>query len=101
MAAAILDRDLKKRSIFTYHKVLLFNHNVQCRRPFISYNRGLFSNEEIPPTWFTGPLTPANRNKVLSLSELGGGRFSVFAKIEIGKCKEKKLEFNKVYKVNP
>lgn len=83
MAAAILD--LKKRSIFTYHRVLLFNYDVQCKKPFSSYNRNMFSEEDIPKAWFTGPLTPANRKKVLSLSPLGGGRFSVFAKIEIGK----------------
>lgn len=77
--------DLKKRSIFTYQKVLLFNYNVQCKTPFQSYNKSLFSNEEIPQSWFTGPLTPQNRKKVLSLTSLGGGRFSVFAKIEISK----------------
>lgn len=76
--------DLKKRSFFTYNKVLLFNYDVQCRSPFASYNKNMFSAEEIPPFWFTGPLTHANRRKVLSLPALGGGRFSVFAKIEIG-----------------
>lgn len=45
----------------------------------------MFSNEEIPQSWFTGPLTPQNRRKILSLDSLGGGRFSVFAKIEIGR----------------
>ena len=76
--------DLKKRSIFNYHKVLLFNYDVQCRKPFRSYNRSIFSNKDINPNWFTGPLTPASRLKVLSLRPLGGGRFSVFSKIEIG-----------------
>ena len=41
-------------------------------------------SDEIPPSWFTGPLTPQNRRKVLTLPSLGGGRFSVFAKIELG-----------------
>ena len=82
MAAAILDQ--RKKSIFTYHRVLLFNYDVQCRTPFNSYNRNMFSEEDIPKCWFTGPLTPANRKKVLSLGPLGGGRFSVFGKIEIG-----------------
>lgn len=82
MAAAFLD--IRQRSIFTYHRVLLFNYDVQCKLPFCSYNRNMFNEEEIPKSWFTGPLTPANRRKVLSLSALGGGRFSVFAKIEIG-----------------
>ena len=76
--------DLKKKSIFNYHRVLLFNYNVQCRKPFASYNRNMFSVEEIPKSWYTGPLTPTNRRKVLSIESLGGGRFSVFAKIEIG-----------------
>lgn len=83
MASAYID--LKKKSVFTYHRVLLFNYDVQCRRPFCSYNRSMFSDNEIDPTWFTGPLTPLNRKEVLSLVALGGGRFSVFAKIEIGK----------------
>lgn len=77
------DPDGKKRSVFNYHRVLLFNYNVQCRKPFASYNRNMFV-EEIPQSWFSGPLTPQNRRKVLSLSSLGGGRFSVFAKIEMG-----------------
>ena len=82
MAAAYLD--LKKKSFFTYHRVLLFNYDVQCRTPFTSYNRSMFSDNDIPKKWFTGPLTPANRKKTLSLQPLGGGKFSVFAKIEIG-----------------
>lgn len=82
MAASYID--LKKRSVFTYHRVLLFNYDVQCKTPFASYNRSMFSDEEIPTTWFTGPLTPANRKKVLSLPALGGGRFSVYGKIELG-----------------
>lgn len=82
MAAAIID--MKKKSIFNYHRVILFNYDVQCRLPFSSYNRNLFSDEDIPKSWFTGPLTPANRNKILSLPPLGGGRFSVYGKIEIG-----------------
>ena len=82
MAAAYMDQ--KKRSVFTYHRVLLFNYDVQCKFPFSSYNRNMFSEEEIPKEWFTGPLKPADRKKVLSLHPLGGGRFSVFAKIEIG-----------------
>ena len=83
MAAACID--LTKKSIFTYHRVILFNHDVQCRKPFASYNRNMFSDEDIPSSWFTGPLTPTNRKKVLSLGPLGGGRFSVYGKIEIGK----------------
>lgn len=76
--------DLKKRSIFTYHRVLLFNYDVQCRKPFRSYNRSVFGNEDIDPSWYTGPLTRANRKIVKPMVALGGGRFSVFAKIEIG-----------------
>lgn len=76
--------DLKKRSFFTYHRVLLFNHDVQCRKPFRSYSRSSFSDEDINPAWFTGPLSRANRKKVIPLNALGGGRFSVFAKIESG-----------------
>lgn len=76
--------DPKTRSIFTYHKVLLFNYDVQCKTPFNTYLRSEFSDEDIDPSWFSGPLTPANRRKVLSLRSLGGGRFSVFAKVELG-----------------
>ena len=83
MAAAMMD--VKKRSVFNYHRVILFNYDVQCKRPFSSYNKNMFSDEDIPRTWFTGPLAPVNRNKVLSLPPLGGGRFSVYAKIEFGK----------------
>lgn len=79
--------DLKKRSFFNYNRVLIFNYDVQARKPFRSYNRGSFSDDDIDPKWFTGPLTRANRKKVMPLSELGGGRFSIFAKIEIGKSK--------------
>lgn len=82
MASAYIDP--KKKSIFTYHKVLLFNYDVQAKKPFISYNRNLFSEDDIPASWFTGPLTPANRREVLPMKPLGGGRFSVFAKVEIG-----------------
>ena len=82
MAAAYID--LKKRSVFNYHRVILFNHDVQCKRPFVSYNRNMFSPEDIDPGWFTGPLTPTNRRKILPMRALGGGRFSVFAKIELG-----------------
>ena len=77
--------DLRKRSIFTYNRVLVFNYDVQCRKPFRSYNRSSFSEEDIDPSWFTGPLTRFNRKLVMPLSELGGGRFSIFAKIEAGK----------------
>ena len=42
-------------------------------------------SDDIPSSWFSGPLTPQNRRKILSLESLGGGRFSVFAKIEMGK----------------
>ena len=91
MASAYVDP--KKRSVFTYHRVLLFNYNVQCKNPFASYNKNMFSEEEIPQSWFTGPLTPSNRRKKLSLSSLGGGRFSVFAKIEI--CEYQKCIFRK------
>lgn len=49
----------------------------------------MFSEQDIEPTWFTGPLTPANRRKVMPLSALGGGRFSVYAKIELGKFIQK------------
>ena len=83
MAAAILD--LKKKSVFNYHRVLLFNYDVQAKNPFCSYNRNMFSDEDIPKSWFNGPLTPTHRKKVLSLPPLGGGHFSVFCKIEIGK----------------
>lgn len=76
--------DLKRRSVFNYNKVLLFNYDVQCRRPFRSYFRNQFSGKDINPNWFTGPLTPSNRQEVLSLRPLGGGNYSVFAKIEIG-----------------
>ena len=76
--------DPKRRSVFTYHKVLLFNYDVQCKKPFNSYLRSQFSDEDIDPTWFTGPLSPSSRKKVLSLGPLGGGRYSVFGKIEIG-----------------
>ena len=79
--------DLKKKSIFVYHRVLLFNYDVQCKFPFASYNRNMFSEEDIPPSWFTGPLSPTNRKKILPMPSLGGGRFSVFGKIEIGKFK--------------
>ena len=82
MAAATLD--LTKKSVFNYHRVLLFNHDVQCKTPFASYSRSMFSDEDIDPAWFNGPLTPANRKKILSLRPLGGGRFSVFGKIELG-----------------
>lgn len=82
MAAAIID--MKKKSVFNYHRVLLFNHDVQAKQPFCSYNRSMFSEYDIPNTWFRGPLTPANRRQVLRLDPLGGGRFSVFCKIEIG-----------------
>ena len=75
--------DLKKKSFFTYNKVILFNYDIQCRRPFMSYPRSMFSSDDIPQSWFTGPLTPKNRRKVLNLPPLGGGRFSVFAKIEL------------------
>lgn len=77
--------DMRKRSFFTYQRVLIFNYDVQCRKPFRSYNRTVFPDEDIDPTWFTGPLTRSNRKKVISLSALGGGKFSVFGKIEIGK----------------
>lgn len=83
MASAYVD--LKKRSLFTYHRVILFNYDVQCRLPFSSYNRNIFAEEDINPNWFTGPLTVKNRKQVLPMRCLGGGRFSVFAKIEIGK----------------
>ena len=82
MAAALLE--LKRKSHFTYHRVLLFNYDVQCKQPFSSYNRNMFSEDDIPRSWFTGPLSPTSRSKVLSLAPLGGGRFSVFGKIEIG-----------------
>lgn len=82
MASALLD--LKKKSIFTYHRVILFNHDVQCKFPFASYNRNMFTEDDIDPTWFSGPLTPSNRRKVLPMRPLGGGRYSVFAKIELG-----------------
>lgn len=85
MAGACLD--VKRRSIFNYHRVLLFNYDVQAKKHFSSYNRNMFSEQDIPKTWFTGPLTPANRGKILSLGPLGGGRFSVFAKIELGEHK--------------
>lgn len=78
------EQDLKKKSIFIYHRVLLFNHDVQEKKPFSSFNRNMFSEEDIPKSWFTGPLSRTNRRKVLSLPSLGGGRYSVFAKIEIG-----------------
>lgn len=81
MASA--DPELSKKSIFTYHRVVLFNYNVQAKKPFASYNRSMFG-DEIPQSWFLGPLTPQNRRKILSLPALGGGRFSVFAKIELG-----------------
>ena len=83
MACAYPDRT--KRSVFNYHRVLLFNHNVQCSAPFESFNRNMFSVDDIPESWFTGPLTPLNRRTILSLPSLGGGRYSVFAKIEHGK----------------
>lgn len=76
--------DLKKKSVFTYHRVLLFNYDIQAKKPFHSYNRNMFKDEDIPDSWFTGPLTPANRRKIMPLGPLGGGRFSVFGKIEIG-----------------
>ena len=82
--------DLRKRSFFTYQRVLLFNYDVQCRKPFRSYARSSFSDEDINPLWFTGPLTPTNRKKVFPLFPLGGGRFSVFAKIEIGTCAQRR-----------
>ena len=50
----------------------------------------MFSEEEIPPSWFTGPLTPQNQKKILTLRSLGGGRFSVFSKIEIGTCNQRR-----------
>ena len=84
---ACANPDLKKRSFFNYHRVLLFNYNVQCKLPFSSYNRNMFSDEEIPRSWYTGPLTPTNRRRILCLDTLGGGRFSVFGKIELGKIK--------------
>ena len=84
MASALLDP--KNRSIFTYNRVILFNYDVQAKKPFCSYNRNIFSEKEIPTTWFSGPLTPAHRKKVISLSSLGGGRFSVYGKIEAGTC---------------
>lgn len=84
MASACLHA-LKKKSIFTYHRVILFNYDVQCKKPFISYNRNIFTEDDIDPSWFSGPLTPTNRKKILPISSLGGGRFSVFCKIEIGR----------------
>lgn len=94
MASASADPDpntnLKKKSVFTYHRVLLFNYDVQCKKPFSSYNKSIFTAEEIPQSWFTGPLTPQNRRKILSLSSLGGGRFSIFSKIEIGTCNQRR-----------
>ena len=45
----------------------------------------MFSAGEIDSSWFTGPLTPTHRRKILPMIALGGGRFSVFAKIEAGK----------------
>lgn len=47
----------------------------------------MFCKEDINPAWFTGPLTPKNRKIVKPMRALGGGRFSVFAKIEIGSYK--------------
>ena len=51
----------------------------------------MFTDEDIPRAWFSGPLTPRNRKKVIPLGPLGGGRFSVFAKIEIGEYLIKKI----------
>lgn len=82
--------DLKKRSVFTYQRVLLFNYDVQCRKPYKSYIRSMFSDKDIDPRWFTGPLTHANRKKVIPLCPLGGGRFGIFAKIEIGTCPKRR-----------
>ena len=79
-----------KRALFTYHRVLLFNYDVQCKTPFMSYNKNMFSDKDIPRSWFTGPLTPQNRMKVLSLGPLGGGKFSVYGKIEIGTCPKRR-----------
>ena len=83
--ASILD--LKKKSVFTYQRVLLFNYDVQSKKPFCSYNKNMFSEDDIPNSWFTGPLTPKNRKKILPMAPLGGGRFSVYAKIEIGETR--------------
>ena len=82
--------DLKKRSMFTYMNVILFNYDVQCKVPFKSYPRNYFSAEHINPSWFTGPLTPSNRLKILSLPPLGGGKFSVFCEVEIGTCSKRR-----------
>lgn len=62
----------------------------------------MFSEEEIPKSWYTGPLTPTNRRKIMALESLGGGRFSVFAKIEIGMSilSSKVLEFDLVFSLN-
>ena len=71
------------RSEVSYHWVCLFNWSEDDPKPFKIYLRentvGI-----IPESWFTKPLSDANRQQKATFKPLGSKIMSVFGKIEYG-----------------
>ena len=67
-----------------YFWVILFNWSEDNPKPFQVVVREVFTETDIPLSWFERKLTSSKRHQKAMLSPFGNEIFSVFGKIEKG-----------------
>ena len=79
-----------------YFWVILFNWSEDNPKPFEIYVCEIFSETDIPSSWFQRKLTQSKRHQKARLSPFGENIFSVFGKIEKGKLALLEIKKNKI-----
>ena len=71
-----------KVSVVEYFFLVTFDWNLLIGNPFEIYV--LEAIKEFPEDWIKGPLTKENRLQKQAISACGGGKYSLFCKVEKG-----------------
>lgn len=77
---------LKARK-YNYDGIVLFNWDVDLDCPFSDFSLSMFTDTDLKSDWITKNL--GNESRILQMSNLSpfpGQKFSLFGKIEFGKC---------------
>lgn len=72
-----------QKSDVEYHWNVVFHWDIGNRTPFAIYPRAVFSDSEVPASWYAFKLRDDLRKKKIYIRMLNGN-FSIFCKVEKG-----------------
>ena len=74
-------------SQINYRWVIVFHWSIVDSSPFKIVPRTFFNEEEIPDSWFSSGLGYNKRSKRIVVNCFDDGEYSVFCKVEDGRCR--------------